>query len=81
MIGQTITIDQRISGKHMKATRKIVAEHYEYGRRIYDMIDPSTGGEHTAVADDIDRLFKPPARSKILPKGTKGPNILPKQAR
>lgn len=75
MIGQTITMHDR-SGKKQ---RKIVSEFYQYGKRIYNMVDPVTNEPHTALADDIDRWFKPNKPGTVLPKGSKGKNIVGKQ--
>lgn len=81
MIGQTIKIHTRQNGRPLVSVRKIDGEHYEYGRRIYDMTDPITGEPHTAVADDIDRMFKPTKIGRILPRGSKGPVIVGPQKR
>lgn len=58
--------------------RQITGELFQYGQRIYSLVDVDTKEEHTAHADTFDRMFVG-KKGPVSPKGYKGANIQHKQ--
>ena len=74
IIQRTFTIYE----KGIPHKRKVIGEVFQYGQRIYELLDLDTKEPHTAHADTFDRMFVG-AKGKVIPKGFKGKTIGSKQ--